>query len=137
MNNDYRRHADRRQRVVEDGTLTVQIDEQLAEWSVWVFGELDDANVGTLEAALQRLDGDKTITLDLSRLEFMSAAGVELFMRLAADMRLADRSIQVVHCSRPVTRLLAMCGLDTAEHQLSAEVSADDRSALGPMGLRK
>jgi anti-anti-sigma factor len=136
LHNDYRRHPDRRQRIVEDGTLKVRIDEQLEEWSVWVFGELDDANVGTLDAELHRLDGNKAITLDLSRLEFMGAAGIELFVRLAEEMRLADRRIQVVHCSAPVARLLSMCGLDAAEHPLSGGVPADERSALGDMGLQ-
>jgi anti-anti-sigma factor len=135
VNNDYQRHADRRQRVVEGSTLTIRIDEQLAEWSVWLFGELDDANVDMLDAELQRLDGGKPITLDLSRLEFMGAAGIELFVRLAEEMRRVDRRVQVVHCSPPVARLLAMCGLDTAEHELSDEVPEDERSALGPMGL--
>jgi anti-anti-sigma factor len=102
---------------------------------VWVLGELDDANVDMLDAELQRLDGDKAITLDLSRLEFMGAAGVELFVRLAEEMRLVDRRVQVVHCSAPVARLLSMCGLDTAEHPLSGEVPADERSALGDLGL--
>jgi anti-anti-sigma factor len=135
LNHDYQRHPDRRQRVVEAGTLKVRIDEQLEEWSVWVFGELDDANVDALDAELQRLDGRKAITLDLSRLEFMGAAGIELFVRLASEMREADRRIQVVHCSTPVARLLSICGLDTAEHELSPEVPADERSALGPIGL--
>jgi anti-anti-sigma factor len=135
LNDDYQRHPHRRQRVVEAGTLKVRIDEQLEEWSVWVFGELDDANVDVLDAELQRLDGPKAIALDLSRLEFLGAAGIELFVRLATEMREADRRVQVVHCSAPVARLLGMCGLDTAEHELSDEVPADERSALGPMGL--
>jgi anti-anti-sigma factor len=130
--NGYQRHADRRQRVINDGTLMVRIDEQLSKWSVWVIGELDDANAHTLETALQRLDGDKAIALDLSRLEFMSAAGVEVLVRLAA----ANRNVEVVHCSAPVERLLSICGLDAAEHQWSAEVPSDERSALGAVGLR-
>jgi anti-anti-sigma factor len=135
LNDNYQRHPDRRQRVVEAGTLRVRIDEQLEEWSVWVFGELDDANVGMLDAELQRLDGNKPIVLDLSRLEFMGAAGIELFVRLAEEMRLVDRRVQVVHCSAPVARLLSMCGLDTGEHPLSGEVPADERSALEDLGL--
>jgi anti-anti-sigma factor len=132
----YQRHADRSQRVIEDGTLTVRIDEQLAKWSVRVIGELDDANVRTLEAALQQLDGNKAIALDLSRLDFMSAAGVEVFVRLASDKRFASRGVEVVGCSAPVERLLSTCGLDTPEHGLSAEIPSDERSALGAMGLR-
>jgi anti-anti-sigma factor len=130
--NGYERHADRSQRVIEDGTLMVRIDEQVSKWSVWVIGELDDANAGTLEAGLKGLDGNKPVALDLSRLEFMSAAGVEVLVRLAG----ASRSVEIVHCSAPVARMLSICGLDSAEHGWSAEVPAAERSALGAVGLR-
>jgi anti-anti-sigma factor len=130
--NGYERHADRSQRVIEDGTLLVRIDEQPSKWSVRVIGELDDANAGALEAGLQELDGDKAIALDLSRLEFMSAAGVEVLVRLAY----ANRSVEIVHCSAPVERLLSTCGLDSQKHGLPADVPAGERSALGAMGLR-
>jgi hypothetical protein len=62
----------------------------------------------------------------------MSAAGVELLVQLAG----ATRSVEIVHCSAPVQRLLSVCGLDTAAHGWSAEVPAGARSALGEMGLR-
>lgn len=99
-------------------------------------GELDEANASTLEALVQPLDGNKPIALDFSDLEFMGAAGIEVLLRLSCDHQRGGGSITVVRCSEPVKRLLAMCGLDAAEHPYSAKVPSTDLDALGGVGLR-
>jgi anti-anti-sigma factor len=119
----------------KDGLLTIRVDERSANWSVAVLGELDDVNAGTLEAELRRLDGNKPIGLDFSRLEFMSGAGVELLLRLASDAARGNRRVEVVKSSRAVERLLSVCDLDTAGPALSDAVSSSEHSALGTMGL--
>jgi anti-anti-sigma factor len=120
----------------KDGLLTIRVVERSANWSVAVLGELDDVNAGTLEVELRRLDGNKPIGLDFSRLEFMSGAGVELLLRLASDAARGNRRVEVVKSSRAVERLLSVCDLYGGACFVR-RLSSSERSALGAMGLRE
>jgi anti-sigma B factor antagonist len=93
----------------------VTIVTDAARSCVVLGGELDLSTAADLEEVLGRLrrDGHHQITVDLSGLEFLSAAGLTVFLR--ADQALAELGGRLV-LSRPTRmarRILAITGLDT------------------------
>lgn len=98
-------------RTAKDGLLEIRTSEYRGAWLVDVRGELDLANIGTLENELWLLDGGKGITVDLTQLDFMDNSGLALLARIAAQTR-AER-LTVRPGSGQVYRVLRVCGLDT------------------------
>ncbi len=95
-----------------DGLLKVRTEQHPEGWLVEVSGELDLSNIGTLDTELQRLNGDVSVLLDLTHLDFMDSAGIALLAR-AADITRSDcRSLAIRNASGQVERLLRLCGLD-------------------------
>ena len=75
-----------------DGLLKVRTEQHPEGWLVEVSGELDLSNIGTLDTELQRLNGDVTVLLDLTHLDFMDSAGIALLAR-AADITTVGLSL--------------------------------------------
>ena len=101
--------ADRSGRTTQDGLLNIQVGQRPDGWLIELRGELDMASAGTLEAELQRLDGDKPIALDLTELDFMDSAGLSLLLRTAAA------GMHFEHVNRgsgQPARLLDLSGVD-------------------------
>ena len=73
-------------------------------------GELDAAGVPELEARLARCDGD--VVLDCSRLTFVDASGLSLFLRARIACETRGVTFTLVEPSRRVLRLLSITGLD-------------------------
>ena len=86
-------------------------------WRSWVTlrGELDRATAPRLQQVLDQLcrDGYPEIVLDLSGLEFLSAAGLTVFLRADSHLRAADGEIILYRPGRLARRVLELTGLDT------------------------
>lgn len=88
--------------------------EALRSW-VSLRGELDLANAPHLQQVLDQLcrDGYPEIVLDLSGLEFLSAAGLTVFHRVDDQLRAASGRLILHRPERLARRVLAITGLDT------------------------
>lgn len=92
-------------------------------------GELDLASVGAFEGSLKEVIGDGSLLLDLSRLDFLDASGIQACI-LAAE-ELAGRGCCVyLHLDGGiVARVLGLAGI---EHEPSLHVVVHPgSSALG------
>jgi anti-sigma B factor antagonist len=79
-----------------------------------VVGELDIATAPALVAFLQNnvRDSDGRLTLDLSELGFIGAAGLGLLVGLRARMQRQDAVLSLIGASDQLRRLLKITGLD-------------------------
>jgi anti-sigma B factor antagonist len=77
-------------------------------------GELDLATAPQLARLLDllRRDGHRQITLDLSGLEFLCAAGLAVFLRADQALRAVGGRLVLTRPTRLVRRVLAITGLD-------------------------
>jgi anti-sigma B factor antagonist len=77
-------------------------------------GELDLSTAADLEEILDRLrhDGHHQITLDLSGLEFLSAAGLTVFLRADQALAALGGRLVLTRPTRMARRVLAITGLD-------------------------
>ena len=78
-------------------------------------GELDLANANSLQAQLDELHaaGFEHVVLDLRELTFMDSSGVRLILREDRLARSAGRRFALIAGSRPIQRVLTICGLAT------------------------
>jgi anti-anti-sigma factor len=78
-------------------------------------GELDLATAPDLDRLLDQLrrDGHRQVTLDLSGLEFLSAAGLSVLLRADHALRAAGGQLVLTRPTRLARRVLAITGLDT------------------------
>jgi anti-sigma B factor antagonist len=93
----------------------VQVCSQARRSWVTLRGELDAASAPHLQQVLDQLcrDGYPEVVLDLSALEFLSAAGLTVFHRVDHHLRAAHGRL-ILHRPRPrARRVLAITGLDT------------------------
>lgn len=74
-----------------NGILRVRITNDAGRWTVAVEGEVDLSNAAVLEQAIRQLEPSvaETITVDLSRIDFIDLSGVRVIV--SADARLEDR----------------------------------------------
>ena len=80
---------------------------------VWIRGEQDASTVAALSETLAlaiSLD-DSDLVVDLSGVEFMSAATVGVLVRAREFLRSVSRSLQVQSPSTCARRILALCNL--------------------------
>ncbi|MGH3718127.1 MAG: STAS domain-containing protein [Pseudonocardiaceae bacterium] len=77
--------------------------------------ELDLATAPRLDQLLDQLrrDGHRQITLDLSGLDFLSVAGLTVFLRADQALRAVGGRLGFTQPTRMVRRVLAITGLDT------------------------
>jgi anti-sigma B factor antagonist len=96
--------------------LDVTTRTDTARTYVQVRGELDWATAPGLEQLLDRLrgDGQRQIILDLSGLEFLSAAGLSVFLRTDEALRAVGGQLVLTRPTRMARRVLAITGLDAA-----------------------
>ena len=78
-------------------------------------GELHLATASDLERLLDQLrrDGHRQVTLDLSGLEFLSAAGLSVLLRADHALHAAGGRLVLTRPTRMAHRILAITGLDT------------------------
>ncbi|HEV7828250.1 MAG TPA: STAS domain-containing protein [Pseudonocardiaceae bacterium] len=83
--------------------------------SVQLRGELDLNTAPRLEQLLDRLrcDGHRQVILDLSALEFLSAAGLTVFLRADQALCAVGGRLVLTWPTRMARRVLAITGLDT------------------------
>ncbi|MDQ3762910.1 MAG: STAS domain-containing protein [Actinomycetota bacterium] len=77
-------------------------------------GELDSNTAPGLERLLNQLcrNGHRQITLDLSELTFLSAAGLTVFLQADQVLRATGGRLVLTHPTRMTRRILAITGLD-------------------------
>ena len=77
-------------------------------------GEMDVASVARLDGLVDRLlaDGRRSLTVDLSRVTFMDAAGLGALVRLQKRTRLAGGVAEFLLGETQPTRLLRITGMD-------------------------
>jgi anti-sigma B factor antagonist len=83
--------------------------------TVQLFGELDLISAPCLEQRLDQLrrDSARLITLDLSGVEFLAAAGLSVFIGANQAQQAAGGRLLLTRPTRMAGRVLAMTGLDT------------------------
>ncbi|MDQ4033799.1 MAG: STAS domain-containing protein [Actinomycetota bacterium] len=79
-----------------------------------LIGELDLASAPHLQRVLDELrrDGSQEIVLDLASLDFLSATGLEVFVRADEQLRAAGGRLVLNRPGRRARRILAITGLD-------------------------
>jgi stage II sporulation protein AA (anti-sigma F factor antagonist) len=82
--------------------------------SVQLRGELDLNTAPRLEQLLDRLrgDGHRQVIVDLSGLEFLSAAGLTVFLRADQALSAVGGQLMLTRPTRMGRRVLAITGLD-------------------------
>ncbi|MDQ4102370.1 MAG: STAS domain-containing protein [Actinomycetota bacterium] len=93
----------------------VVISTEAAGSCVQLRGALDLSSAPRLKQLLDRLrrDGHRQITLDLSGLEFLSAAGLTVFLRADQALGAVGGRLILTRPTRMARRVLAITGLDT------------------------
>ena len=101
------------QREIADGTLVVRSTESDGSRVVAFAGELDLANAGTAETALQSSFADATlpVIVDMRELEFIDSTGIALLVS-ALGRNDGEAKISFIPSDSPaVTRVLELTGL--------------------------
>lgn len=95
---------------------TFLILDRSGEAEMRVFGELDFASVARLDGALDRLlaDGCRALTVELTGVTFMDAAGLGALVRLQNRMRLCGGVATFLVGESQPRRLLRLTGMDQA-----------------------
>jgi anti-anti-sigma factor len=99
------------QREIADGTLEVRTTKNGETQVISLSGELDLANAGTAEAALEAaLRQERRVVVDMRKLEFIDSTGIALLV--AALGHDGDAEIGFVpSASQAVNRVLELTGL--------------------------
>ena len=101
------------QREIADGTLVVRSEENGGSRVVALAGELDLANAGTAESALEGplADIDIPVIVDMRELEFIDSTGIALLVSALSRNEGGARVSFVPSDSPTVTRVLELTGL--------------------------
>lgn len=91
---------------------TVTVTGHDDEVTVAVSGEVDQATVTEIDAAVDRVAGPGTVALDLSGVTFMDSAGLRTAVQAMRAQQGAGGTLVVRHPSPMVDRLLRIAGLD-------------------------
>lgn len=101
------------QREIADGTLVVRSREDGDNYVIVFAGELDLANAGTAESALETslADPTKPVVVDMRELEFIDSTGIALLVS-AIGRNEDGAQISFIPSDAPaVTRVLELTGL--------------------------
>lgn len=124
-------------RADDEPVFAVEVSSDAVRSRVILNGELDLASAPYLEQVLDQLcrDGYPEVVLDLSGLEFLSAAGLTVFLR--ADDQLRDTGGRLIlNCpGRLVRRVLAITELDTV--LIIREETALNLDHASPEGMER
>ncbi len=101
------------QREIADGTLVVRSLENDGNRVVAFAGELDLANAGTAESALENLLADPStpIVVDMRELEFIDSTGIALLVSALSRNEGSVRISFIPSDAPAVTRVLELTGL--------------------------
>jgi anti-sigma B factor antagonist len=101
------------QREIADGTLVVRSEENGESRVIAFAGELDLANAGTAESALQGSLEDSSIPVivDMRELEFIDSTGIALLVSALNRNEGGARVSFIPSDSPAVTRVLELTGL--------------------------
>lgn len=100
------------QRDITDGTLAVQTTKEGDLCTVSLRGELDLANAGSAESALQEaLDQATQVVVNLQELEFIDSTGIALLVGALGNNGDSTRLRFVPSRSAAVNRVLDLTGL--------------------------
>lgn len=75
-------------------------------------GRLDTMTAPELDAALKEMDGVKDLTLDLSKLEYVSSAGLRVLLSAQKTMKTRG-SMKVRNVCEDVMQIFEVTGFDT------------------------
>jgi anti-sigma B factor antagonist len=101
------------QREIADGTLVVRSQENGESRVIAFAGELDLANAGTAESALESslADGSAQVVVDMRELEFIDSTGIALLVSTLSRNK-DDTKVSFIPSAFPaVTRVLELTGL--------------------------
>ncbi|HZA16489.1 MAG TPA: STAS domain-containing protein [Pseudonocardiaceae bacterium] len=100
---------------------------------VVLIGELDLASAPHLQRVLDELhrDGFQEIVLDLARLDFLSATGLEVFVHTDDQLRATGGRLILSRPGPRARRILAITGLDTVLTVLPVASGALDPAVSG------
>ena len=74
-------------------------------------GEVDSTNVGELEKVLgEQLGGVSTLVMDCEKLEYISSAGLRIFLSMQKKMR-ERGTMEIRHVNDEVLEIFAVTGL--------------------------
>jgi anti-sigma B factor antagonist len=101
------------QREIADGTLVVRSDESDGSRVIAFAGELDLANAGTAESALETslADASMPVVVDMRELEFIDSTGIALLVSALSRNEGGVRISFIPSASPAVTRVLELTGL--------------------------
>lgn len=101
------------QREIADGTLVVRTTRNGSSQVISFCGELDLANAGTAESALDASFEDESapVVVDMRELEFIDSTGIALLVA-ALRRNAGETRVRFIPSSSPaVTRVLELTGL--------------------------
>ncbi|HTN25338.1 MAG TPA: STAS domain-containing protein [Solirubrobacteraceae bacterium] len=99
---------------LEEGRVFRMSSERDGEvHAIRLFGELDVASAGAVQAELERAEaGDaRVLVLDLSGLTFMDSTGVRLVVTAHVRSRAHDGRLELVRGPAAVQRVFEICGV--------------------------
>ena len=77
-----------------------------------LFGDLDSMNTPELEQRIrQELDGVSDLTLDLAGLDYVSSAGLRVFLTLTKRMR-GQGNMRIIHTGNEVMEIFKVTGFE-------------------------
>jgi anti-sigma B factor antagonist len=81
---------------------------------VWASGELDAFVVEDLEAAFDRVGGERRVVADLGRVSFLDSTALGVLVRRVRQLREADADVRVVLPKGTARRIFEITALDGA-----------------------
>jgi anti-sigma B factor antagonist len=98
---------------IADGTLVVRTVKEGDTHTISLCGELDLANAGTAETALEASLADKTsqVVVDMRELEFIDSTGIALLVAALGHNGNEERVRFIPSTAPAVTRVLNLTGL--------------------------
>jgi anti-sigma B factor antagonist len=101
------------QRDIADGTLVVRTEKDGETHVVSFAGELDLANAGTAESALERslAESSSRVVVDMRELEFIDSTGIALLVAAIGHDGDEGRVSFIPSVAPAVTRVLELTGL--------------------------
>ncbi len=96
--------------------LGINVNKSESGTIVATTGELDVHSAGSLEKVLQDLisQGDSTIVLDLTGLEFLDSTGLGVMVKALKWAQDAGGSLRVVADDEKITKVFTITGLEEA-----------------------
>lgn len=107
--------------------LTIETEQENGHDIMYLAGEVDASNSVILDEAITKLvnDGSSSILVDGSGLEYISSAGLGVFMSYLEDFQEKDIDLKIYSLSDRVLEVFRILGLD----QLM-QIYSDKKTAL-------